>query len=337
MPTTADDNTTLYLTEQGARLSCRENRFAVTKGTETLCELPIESLRRVVICGNIQVTTQAMRALMQRGVDTAFLSTRGQLYGRLESPDGGSPELRRAQYRAAQDPAVRLAVSREIVRAKLHNQRVLLARRQGRSADIQRACAALAGLEERAAQCGSLDSLRGIEGSGAGHFFRGFAAALKFPMGFRKRQRRPPPDPVNATLSLGYTLLHKDLIAAIQIVGLDPAVGFFHDRRPGHPALASDLTEEFRAPIADSLALDLINHSELRESDFELLSGEGCRFKQEGLKRFLRAYAERLHSPITHPCTGERTTYLRCLGLAARSLAHVLTGQRPRYQPFLMH
>lgn len=334
MPTIADDNTTLYLTEQGARLSCRANRFAVTKGAQTLCELPVETLRRLVICGNVQITTQAMRALMQRGIDTAFLSTRGELYGRLEGADGGSPELRRAQYQAAQDPAVRLAISCEIVRAKLHNQRVLLARRQGRS--VEQACLALKGLEDRAAHCGSLESLRGLEGSGAGHFFRGLAAALKFPMGFRRRQRRPPPDPVNAILSFGYTLLHKDLIAAIHIVGLDPAVGLFHDRRPGHPALASDLTEEFRAPIADSLALDLINHSELRESDFEVLKAEGCRFKQDALKRFLRAYAQRLHTRITHPHTREHTSYLRCLELAARSLAQALTGQRPRYQPFLM-
>jgi len=330
------DRVVVYLTKQGATVHCGTNRLVVRKGRQVLRELPIETVGQVVVCGSVQLTAQVMRLLMQRGIDVAFVSTRGEFYGRLDPMTSGSPQLRRAQYTRSQDDEFRVTVARGFVRSKLHNQRVLLARRKGKSEDLAEVCVRLKALEARVDRHDKLESLRGVEGSAAGAYFKGFRASLKNAMGFTKRARRPPPDPVNILLSLGYTLLFKDMVAAIHQVGLDAYQGFFHDIRSGHAALASDLIEEFRPVLVDSLVMSVINRSEITPDGF-CQSDEGrCEIKSDPLRCFLRQYSKRINSEVIHPHTGERTSYLRCLALQARLLAQVLLEKRERYQGFTM-
>lgn len=151
--------------------------------------------------------------------------------------------------------------------------------------------------------------------------------------GFRARTHHPPTDPVNVLLSLGYTLLYNHTFAAINIVGLDPYLGFFHQTRHGHATLASDLMEEWRTIIVDSVVLGLINRGEVGAADFQLR--DGCvRFKQAGMTRFLQAYDARVRSAVLHPQVQQWLPYLRCIELQVRHTAQVLTSQEPQYLPF---
>lgn len=335
MPTT-EEQVTLWLTEQGARVHRIRNRFLVRKGNDTLQEVPVELLEGVVICGNVILTPGARNSLLKRGVETVFLSHLGQYKGRLESRRGNNVALRSRQYECRGNTPLRLRISRQIVAAKLHNQRVLLARRRDASEIIRHCCEELERHEQKSRVATKVASLRGLEGSGAGAYFKGLAAALKDPMDFSKRTRRPPTDPVNAMLSLGYTLLYEGAVGALRLAGLDPWAGFYHEARPGHAALASDLVEEFRAPVVGALVLGLVNRRTLTTSDFRRTRSGGYRLKQPKLKRYLEAYARRIRQKTIHPATGERFPLLRCMEVSARQLAAVLRGERDSYNAFEM-
>ena len=153
--------------------------------------------------------------------------------------------------------------------------------------------------------------------------------------GFERRARRPPPDPANALLSLGYTLLTQNMIAAAEVVGLDPYDGLFHADKHGRPALALDLEEEFRSIIVDSVMLTLINKELLTPDDFRPGPKGGVRLKREALKTFFRQYGKRIHTRVIHPGLDHRLTYQQCFEVQARLLSKVIEGKRKTYAPFL--
>jgi CRISPR-associated protein Cas1 len=156
----------------------------------------------------------------------------------------------------------------------------------------------------------------------------------RFKFDFRARNRRPPRDPVNALLSLGYSLLAKDCAIAALSVGFDPYVGLYHQPRFGRPALALDIMEEFRPLIADSVAVTLINNRMLDESHF-VRAGNAANLTDRGRKIFFEAYESRLTSVVTHPVFDYKVCYRRAIELQFRLLARVLTGEIAVYRPFV--
>jgi CRISPR-associated protein Cas1 len=187
---------------------------------------------------------------------------------------------------------------------------------------------------QKVAQARSIDVVRGQEGAAGAAYYEAFGRMVRGE-GFRfeKRTKRPPKDPVNALLSLGYTLLHNNVYAMINVVGLDPYQGFFHAIRQGHPALASDLSEEFRAIIVDSVVLSVINKGMLKPGDFRESSG-GIYLSKEGVKRFVEQYEGRVNTGVTHPLFGEKMSYMQCIERQVRLFARVLMGQAEAYKPF---
>ncbi len=180
----------------------------------------------------------------------------------------------------------------------------------------------------------TVGSLLGYEGNGSAAYFGVFGKLLRDPMTFSRRRRRPPKDPVNALLSLGYTLLLHQVSSAIQVVGFDPYAGYLHQPRYGRPALALDLMEEFRPIIADSVVLNIINHRILTEQDFQEELGV-VHLKAEARKKFYAKFEERLQEELQHPYFEYRTSYRRCIELQARLLGKWLTGEIPVYLPTL--
>jgi CRISPR-associated protein Cas1 len=173
----------------------------------------------------------------------------------------------------------------------------------------------------------------GYEGTAAAMYYRVFRTLLQTNMGFQGRQAHPPTDPVNALLSLGYTLLYNHLYAAINIVGLDPYQGFFHQRKHGHAALASDLVEEWRALIVDSIVLTVINRREIKQHDFHS-THQGLRLTKAALTRFLKRYDARVNETVFAPDLQGKSTYHRVFELQVRQLARVISEAQPTYQPF---
>jgi CRISPR-associated protein Cas1 len=188
-----------------------------------------------------------------------------------------------------------------------------------------------------AEKVGSVEELLGLEGAASAAYFRCFGGFLKerFGFDFEKRTRRPPGDPVNALLSLAYTLVLGDLVSACHVVGLDPYVGYLHTPRYGRASLALDLLEEFRPIVADSLVVSFINNGSVAPADFEVLHG-GYFLKEAARKRFYEAYERRKAEEITHPVFEYRLPYRRAYELQARILAKYLVGEIERYEPLVV-
>lgn len=347
--------TTLYVKEQGSVVGRDGERLVIRKGGAVLEEVPIANVSEVALMGNVQLTSQAVATLLAKEVDVVFLSTYGKYRGRLAGTGSKHARLRHMQLLALGDEARTLAVAKAIVDGKINNQRVLLQRQQRRNetvapggdggrgpVDPQRFDRALAGMMRmRRAEAGAdnLDSVRGYEGKAAAFYFEAVRALLTPDWRFERREYHPPPDPFNALLSFGYSLLQKDVFAAVNRVGFDPYLGFFHELEYGRPSLALDLMEEWRPVIVDALALELVNRGSLRPEQFERTGAikRPVQLGEAGVELVLRSYGNRLEASVYHPDAGSgggRTTVRQAIRLQAYRLARVILGTDAVYVPF---
>jgi CRISPR-associated protein Cas1 len=334
---------TYYVSEQGAVVRKQDERLLVTKdqpgGRVLISEIPMHQLEQLVVMGNVQLTTQSVAVLLQSGVDTVFMTSRGRVRGRLVANESAFAELRLKQLQAMSDDAANLELARQIVLGKLANQRSLLA--QGRptaggtvaGGPVGVAVRGIAAMMEQAVGAGNADSLRGYEGKAGAYYWPAFKALLRRDYGFNQRIYHPSPDPVNALLSFCYSLLLKDVLAAVRLVGLDPYLGFFHTVQYGRPSLALDLMEEYR-PAIDRMVLDLLNTDAIQERDFAATSApeRPLELREGSLRRVIEQYETRITALTRYPFTGEQTMLRRCIELQTRQMARVIKGEQPAYK-----
>ncbi len=332
-----DDAQPLYVQEQGAFIGVNGEVLEVRgKERELLAEARLFELSQLVVLGNVQVSTQALRELCDRSIPVCWMSYGGWLAGLTEGLGHKNIELRRAQFRAAEDPKRALALARRFVFAKVSNCRTLLRRNHPEPGEST--LKEMLGQLQAATEAVDLPSLLGVEGNAARLYFQAFPGLLRgakegLGFDFTTRSRRPPKDPVNALLSLAYSLLAKDVCVISRAVGLDPFLGFYHQPRYGRPALALDLMEEFRPLIADSVVLTAVNTGVVTPEDFQR-HPVGVTLKPEARKRFVRAYERRMDEMVTHPVFGYRISYRRVLEVQSRLLARHLLGELPEYPGF---
>lgn len=276
---------TLALMEQGTTLAVEGEVFSVQREGQVIQQVRMAEVDEVLVFGGIALTPAAIAALLQRGIDTVFLTARGQYRGRLVGKPGKNVPLRLAQFERLRDPAVALPLARALVGGKIANQRYILLRAQREHASSspadtkrERLAEAIAGLRrllEGLESAADIDMVRGLEGQAAALYFGSFGNCIRNPQfSFTMRTRRPPRDPVNAMLSFGYTLLGMAMESAVLRVGLDPMVGVFHAPDYGRPSLVLDLIEEFRPVLVDALILRVINRREVTPEDFEEFQDE---------------------------------------------------------------
>lgn len=291
---------TLYLVEPGCELGKESERLLVRKADAVLLEVPVLHVDQVVVFGQHPISAAAMHLCMQRGVPVVLLSRLGRFVGRLDAEQGRHVRLLQAQVRAADDAALTQALAAQCVAAKLQHSALVLARFARRQTLAPEAAAQLHNTvlqlredRRRVKAASSLESLRGLEGQAARAYFAAMRLMLPAHWGFTARQRQPPPDPVNAMLSLGYTLLYHSVAGLFQARGLNAYLGFLHAAGGGHMALASDVMEEFRPVVVDALVLDWCLNGKVSPQDFAV-SPEGCTLSTETTRRFIHAYEERL-------------------------------------------
>ncbi len=328
-----DDRIPVYVQEQGARIGIDGEVLVITtpKGDKTEARLPATS--HVCLLGNVQISTQAMRALFDRGITVSYFTTGAYFVGRAAGHDHNNIELRIAQHRAADDPVKCLELARAWTASKIRNCRTLLRRNHGDPSEV--VLGELEQLARKAENATEIASLLGIEGTAARTYFGAFTGMLNADLGFELdgRNRRPPRDPVNAMLSFAYALLTKDFALATGAAGLDPMRGFYHQPRFGKPALALDLMEEFRPLLADSTVIGAINQQVLTKDDF-LHHPTAVVLTSAGRRKFILAYQRRLDQLVAHPVFGYRISYRSVLEIQARLLARVLLGEMPTYPNF---
>ena len=342
--TPRDEKRPLYLNSQGLRMGKSGEVLQVRDKDQLVQEVRLRETCQVNLMGNIQVTTQAIQALCEAGTPVCYFSQGGWFYGIATGMNTKNVFLRQTQFRLADKEWFALRLARTLVGGKIRNQRTMLQRNH-----VEPPNEALVGLRqmaEQAERAGDAGALLGIEGNAARIYFSNFSGMLKrddegdaapaspFRFDFAGRNRRPPRDPVNALLSLAYSLLAKDLTIACYAVGFDPFVGYYHQPRFGRPALALDLMEPFRALIADSAVLSAVNTRMVTARDF-VQAGPGVALTANGRKAFFRAYELRMDTLVTHPLFEYRVSYRRLLEIQARLLARYLEGEIGEYPVFV--
>jgi CRISPR-associated protein Cas1 len=334
---------TLYVSTEGAYV--RRDGLNVVVEVERVekMRVPLHLLGGVAVFGNVSLSAPLLGSLAEAGVVTAYFGMNGKFLARVEGPVSGNVLLRREQYRVMDDPAACMRVVRGIVAAKSLNQRSLLQRAlrdhgaamdEAAHAALDAAIDRMQGIARHALHETDLDRLRGYEGEAAALYFGVFAHALRVAdaaLAFRGRSRRPPMDAPNALLSFIYTLLVHDCRGALEGVGLDPQAGFLHRLRPGRPSLALDLMEELRAPLADRLALSMLNRRELGAGDFRVMENGAVLLQDASRKIVLTAWQERKREEIEHPFLRERVPLGLLPHVQASLLARTLRGDLDAY------
>ena len=258
---------TLYITTQGSNVQKRSGQFLICKGANILQNVPETHVKQMILVGNINLTTPVISFCLQNDIEVVFLSQGGKFRGRLNSMGSRSVEIRKKQYEKSFDAEFCLRQARAIVSGKIRNQLAFLRRQAGGNLEIGREMESVKGLIVKAEKGSSIESLLGIEGAASAVYFRVFGKCFETPWKFEKRTSNPPKDEINALLSLSYTLIYNRFTTNLNLAGFDVFQGFFHQVKNGHAALASDLMEEFRQPIADSLVSFAFDTSETIEND----------------------------------------------------------------------
>ncbi|MEL6469051.1 MAG: CRISPR-associated endonuclease Cas1 [Cyanobacteria bacterium J06623_4] len=331
-----DGMTTLYVTEQGAYLRVRHQQFQVFCERELRISIPANNITHVVLFGACTVSHGAVRLALQRRIPLLYLSNKGRYFGRLETTGQAKIDYLIAQVAKCQDEAFVRQQAQNIVVGKLHNSRKLLMRlNQRRKTELaSKAIKEIAALIKKVATAETVEVMMGYEGHGANLYFRAYGSQLREPFRFEKRTRRPPTDPTNSLLSLGYTLLSQNVHAMTEASGLHTHFGNLHTPRPNRPSLVCDLVEEFRAMVVDSLVAYLINSKIYSEEDFTPPDGRGGVYLHpDGLKRFLKHWEEKLQSETVHPHTGYKVSLRRCFELQVWEYAACISGERAEYRP----
>ena len=324
----------MYVLTQGAVVSASGERLTVNFKGEAIASARLLDISSLSVFGGVQITTQAISALLQRDIPLCHFTHGGWLKGITAGLASKNVELRIAQFRTAEDPCASLSIARDIVVGKLRNSRVMF--RRNHIGKHEQQLNEIARLTNAAKLADSFGALLGIEGAAARVYFSNFNGMLKTTdrtFDFRSRNRRPPRDPVNAVLSFLYAMLTKQVMFTTAIAGFDPFLGFYHRPKYGRPALALDLAEEFRPIIADSVALKLINNGELKAGDF-IQADEAVALTNEGRKRVISAFEQRMETTIIHPLLGESISYRRILEVQARLLSGHLLGELSSYPAF---
>jgi CRISPR-associated protein Cas1 len=335
---------TLFVTTQGAYLKKDGETVAVKVDNEIKLRLPIITLSGIVCFGNIGASPFLLGHCVEHGVSVSFLTKNGRFLYRAQGPVAGNVLLRKEQYRISEDEKLSAPIVRSILAGKLSNSKTVLQRALRDHADkinaepmrtaVDRLDSALQQIQAES----SVDTLRGIEGDSAHCYFSAFDELITSQKGdffLKQRSRRPPLDRVNALLSFVYTLLYHDTRAALEAVGLDPAVGFLHSDRPGRLSLALDLMEELRPFFADRLVLSLINLKQIEGRDFQTMDSGAVLMKDDARKKVIITYQKRKQDVIFHPYLNEKMHIGILFQVQAILLARFIRGDIDGYPPFL--
>lgn len=358
----------VYIIEQNAAVSKEGNRLVVKKDGAVLHSIQTFKVDQVVVVGNVFLTPSAIKHLLHNEIDTTFMTVHGKYLGRLQPLHSKNILLRRQQFQRADDLTFSLQAAKTIVKGKLMNMRTILMRlnRSRERLDISNQILAIRMMLDKVDSAESLDILLGYEGRGTTLYFEGFSQSiLSDDLTFSRRIRRPPTDPVNAMLSLGYTLLFNTVMAMVNMAGFDPYLGFLHAAEYGRPSLPLDLMEEWRSVIIDTLVLSIINLKVLTKDDFtvktitdkepaadinedrsENESSAGNTSEDSnalpvvltdgGFRKYITQFERKMSQQIQYPLNGQTLTYRDCIKEQVYHFARYIKGEDKEYIPIAL-
>lgn len=335
---------TLFVTSEDVYLTLDGENVVAKREKEVLARYPLHTLSGILCFSYPGASPALMGACAERGISLAFCTPRGKFLARVSGENNGNVLLRRTQYRIADDPQQSCRIARNMIFGKLYNARWSIERTRrdhGLRLDEEKlldASRKIQNLLPDVLKETNLDSLRGLEGTGATAYFSVFDEMIlnqDDAFTFQSRSRRPPLNPVNAMLSFAYALLSNDCASALESVGLDSYVGFLHQDRPGRSSLALDLMEELRPCMADRFVLTMLNNRKLKPADFDWRENGSVTMRDDARRIFLKNWQEKKQNTITHPYLGEKIPWGLAPYVQALLLARTLREDLEEYPPFL--
>lgn len=281
----------LYVKEQGTCIRKKNECLVVSKGTDTLLQMPIANLNNVAVIGNVQITSQALYMMMTKGVDINYFTRSGKYLGCTAAEVSRNVFLRLAQYEVYHDLEHRLDFARKIVDNKILNQISIIQRYPFQNTEYDRK-ADMDKMEEyrrKLPDKKTSNEVLGVEGICSNIYFGAFGKMFRCEFEFHGRNRRPPKDPINAIVSLGYTFLTKEVSNALEAESFEMYLGFLHGIRYGRKSLALDMVEEFRQPVVDRLVIRLFNKRMITKYDFSM-EDDQILLNEEGFKKFCKEF-----------------------------------------------
>ena len=290
--------TWLYVTEPGLRVTKNGGHIVLIQENEVVCKIPSETVEGVTVIDSVQVSSAVISFLLLKKVPVTWLSSGGKYFGRLESTQSHDVFCQKEQFDLLADTEFCLLLAKKVINCKIYNQRTVLRNynRRAKLDSVVELYQKIKYLSEKIDGAETVEVIMGYEGSIARNYFQALGQLVPEDFHFDTRTKQPPRDRFNAMLSFGYTLLLYDFYTAIQNTGLHPYIGFLHALKNGHPALASDLMEPWRAAIVDSLCLSLINHNEIKPGSFTQSPEGGTYLDRMGRKIFIREYERKMKS-----------------------------------------
>lgn len=314
----------LYVMEYGTRIGLGQGTIDVVGKDDSKRMVPIATLESIVIFGNITMSGPCMKECLKRGINVTFLSNRGTYFGRLVSTSHGNPTRLQRQVYLHDDANFTLQFTKKILESKIHNQLIVL-RRYGRRRDenLDAEIKQLLICKRSVLKATTIEMAMGYEGNAARYYFQALSKLIKPEFKFSGRNRRPPKDPFNSMISLGYTIIFYEIFAELENRNINPYIGFMHQLKDNHPALVSDLLEEWRAVLVDSTVLSLIQGNEIGIDEFEKDEETGgIIIKNSGVKKLVQKLEQKMRMNMNylpyldHPVSFRRAIWWQVMNLA---------------------
>lgn len=335
---------TLYITLPDVYLSVSGENIVIKRDEDILARYPFHNLEDIVLFSYLGMSPKLIQKCMDYGIGICYLTPTGRFIARVKGQSKGNILLRRKQYRVADDERQSLSISKNMICAKIYNEKWTIKRyiRQYEHRiniiHLEKSSKYLTEMLGRVNEVNDVEELRGIEGISQVTYFSCFDDMIlnqKEDFKFDTRSRRPPLDPLNAMLSFMYSILSNDVASALESVGLDAYAGFMHTDRPGRISLALDLVEELRAPIADRFVLSLINMNQIKKDDFVYEDNGAVLLKEDSRKKIIGLWQERKQNTLTHPFLNEKIEWGLVPFTQAMLLARYLRDDLDGYPAFM--
>ena len=326
----------VYISENGLKLGVESNQLTIKDENRVLQKIGMETVSGITLLGKSQLTTQCVERCLKDGIPVTYMSKGGTYFGRMMSTGHVKVGLQRRQAELYHT-SFAVELSKRIIAAKIQNQVTVLRRyARNRDVDVSKQIEEIMRYKKKVDGCGEISQILGYEGGVARRYFQGLSTCINEEFRFKGRSRRPPKDEFNSLISMGYAILLNEIYCEIEGCGLHPYFGFMHQDAEKHPTLASDLMEEWRAVLIDSLAMSLINGKTLKKEDFrEDAESKGCFLEWSARKIFLSKLEERFSVKMNYlSYLKTEVTFREAMSKQIEQLARAIEeGDATLYEP----
>jgi len=326
--------TSLYIIHANVNISYKDQTVYV-KDKDLTYSFPIKSINSVQIFTNNSLNVDFIRACMKYRIPLYFISSRGKYLGKINNIQNEAIENRLVQYNIYFNESRKLELAKNIINGKIKNSLQMLYRfRRLIGYNLNNEIEQIVRIKNSIGEIKDIKTIIGYEGIVARYYFQGLGKTVPKEFQFNKRSKRPPLNPANSMLSFGYTLLANSIMTAIETNGMDPYIGFIHSATRNNPALVSDMMEEFRAIIIDSIVINLLESGKIKYESFEFHNHNGKEFVliNKDAKRLLIAlYEKRLKIKVDYE--GKSTPFQRIFYYQVEKMKQSMKNNT-EYKPF---